>query len=80
MAQTIELRQVDVMKALRSQQFRTRRFLPVLGIFAGGAVHSILPHGSFGVYDTLVRVSITALVAGSTALALGLVFRSPPPT
>ncbi len=68
------------MKVLESQQFRIRRILPVLGIFDGGAVHSILPHGVFGAYDTLVRASITAIVAGSTALVLGFVFRSPPTT
>ena len=66
------------MKALGSQQAGIRRLIPALGIFAGGAVYSILPRGSFGAYDMLVRVVIPAVVAGSAVLVLALVFRSPP--
>lgn len=65
------------MKAQRSAQVGWRQFLPVLGVFAGAAVHSNLPHGVFGVYDTWVRAAITGVVAGVTALVLLLVFRAP---
>lgn len=65
------------MQALGSQQVGLRRVLPVLGIFAGAAVHSSLPQGAFGTYDMLVRAAIIGIVAGTTALVLLLVFRTP---
>jgi hypothetical protein len=47
-----------------------RRFLPALGIFAGGLVNSVLPAGTFGAYDRVVRVAIVGLVAGATAMLI----------
>ena len=44
------------------------RFLPVLSIFAGGFVHSVLPSGAFGAYDVAIRAAVTGAVAGSTYL------------
>lgn len=80
MGVAIEVGRECVMKSQTSQHVGIRRVLPVLGIFVGGAVYSSLPRGAFGAYDTLARVLITAVVAGSTAVVLGLVFRPPPPT
>jgi hypothetical protein len=44
------------------------RFIPVLGIFAGGLVYSVIPHGAFGAYDVASRAAITGAVAGVTCL------------
>jgi membrane associated rhomboid family serine protease len=44
------------------------RFLPVLGIFAGGFVYSVIPHGAFGSYDVAIRAAIAGAVAGVTCL------------
>jgi hypothetical protein len=44
------------------------RFLPALGVLAGGIVHSILPRGAFGGYDVAIRTAITAAVACATYL------------
>ena len=46
------------------------RFIPVLGIFAGGLVYAVLPHGVFGTYDVASRAAFTAAVAGATSLLL----------
>ena len=44
------------------------RFLPMLGIFAGGFVHSVMPRGAFGAYDISIRAAVTGAVAGGTYL------------
>jgi hypothetical protein len=44
------------------------RFLPVLGIFAGGLVYTVLPRGAFGAYDVASRAAVTGAVAGVTCL------------
>ena len=44
------------------------RFLPVLSIFAGGLVYTVLPHGAFGEYDVASRAAITGAAAGVTCL------------
>ena len=49
------------------------RFLPGLGVFAGGFVYGELPHGAFGAHDVAVRVAITGaavFVAGLLIWAL----------
>ena len=46
------------------------RFLPVLGVFAGGLVYVMLPAGMFGTYDVASRGAITGAVAGATCLLL----------
>ena len=46
--------------------------LPVLGIFAGGAVFSIVPHGAFGTHDAFIRAVITGIVAGLTAFFISV--------
>jgi len=48
----------------------SRRFLPALGIFAGGLVHSLLPVGTFGRHDRIVRAAIVGVVSGATALLI----------
>jgi hypothetical protein len=48
----------------------SRRFLPVLGVFAGGLVHSVLPLGAFGTYDVAARVALVGIVAGVTSVML----------
>jgi hypothetical protein len=48
----------------------SRRFLPVLGLFAAGLVYSVLPHGVFGTYDFAVRAAVAGIVAGVTTLLL----------
>lgn len=63
------------MKKYPIGQTGIRRVLPVLGVFAGGMVHSCLPRGHFGTYDMFVRAAITGTVAGITALALLMAFR-----
>jgi len=55
---------------MEDRQYRSGRFLPLLGVFAGGLVYSLLPHGAFGVYDFVVRAAITGAVAGGTFLIL----------
>jgi hypothetical protein len=52
------------------RRHRSGRFLPLLGVFAGGLVYSLLPHGAFGAYDFVVRAAITGTVAGGTFLVL----------
>ena len=42
------------------------RFLPVLGIFAGGLVSSLLPRQAFGKYGFAIRAVVTGAVAGTT--------------
>jgi hypothetical protein len=44
------------------------RLLPVLGIFAGGLVYTVIPRGAFGVYDVAIRATVTGAVAGVTCL------------
>ena len=44
------------------------RFLPVLSIFAGGLVYTVLPHDAFGAYDVASRAAITGAAAGVTCL------------
>ena len=44
------------------------RFLPVLSIFAGGLVYTVLPHDAFGAYDVASRAAVTGAVAGVTCL------------
>ena len=44
------------------------RLLPVLGIFAGGLVYTVIPHGAFGEYDVAIRAAVTGAVAGVTCL------------
>jgi hypothetical protein len=46
------------------------RFLPVLGIFAGGLVYTVLPLGAFGTYDVASRAAIAGAVAGVTCLLI----------
>jgi hypothetical protein len=48
----------------------SRRFPPVLGLFAAGLVHSVLPHGAFGTYDFAARAAVAGTVAGVTTLLL----------
>jgi hypothetical protein len=48
----------------------SRRFLRVLGLFAAGLVHSVLPHGVFGTYDFAARAAVVGTVAGVTILLL----------
>jgi hypothetical protein len=43
---------------------------PVLGIFAGGFAHSVLPLGAFGTYDVAARVAVAGIVAGVTSVLL----------
>ena len=47
-----------------------RRLLPVLCVFAGGLVHSLLPRGAFGTYDIAIRAAITGAAAGLTCVLL----------
>lgn len=44
------------------------RFLPVLSIFAGGLVYTVLPHDAFGAYDVASRAAVTGAVASVTCL------------
>ena len=44
------------------------RFLPVLGIFAGGLVYNVIPRGVFGAYEVASRAAVTGAVAGVTCL------------
>ena len=46
------------------------RFLPVLGVLAGGFAYAVLPSGAFGAYDVAIRAVITGAVAGATAYGL----------
>lgn len=46
------------------------RFLPALGVFAGGFAYALLQTGAFGAYDSAARAAITGTVAGITALLL----------
>jgi hypothetical protein len=55
---------------MEDRRYSSRRFLPLLGVFAGGLVYSLLPHGAFGAYDFVIRAAITGTVAGGTSLAL----------
>jgi hypothetical protein len=55
---------------MEGRRYRSGRFLPLLGVFAGGLVYSLLPHGAFGAYDFVVRAAITGAVAGGTFLVL----------
>ena len=48
----------------------SKRFLPVLGLFAAGLVHSVLPQGAFGTYDVAARAAVVGTVAGVTTLLL----------
>ena len=47
-----------------------RRFLPALGILAGGLVHSLLPVGAFGKHDRVVRAVIVGIVSGATSMLI----------
>jgi hypothetical protein len=53
----------------------SRRFLPVLGLFAAGLVYSVLPHGVFGTYDFLARAGIAGTVAGVTTALWSVLIR-----
>ena len=55
---------------MADRRYRSGRFLPLLGVFAGGLVYSWLPHGAFGAHDFVVRAAITGTVAGGTFLVL----------
>jgi len=55
-----------------SEADMSRRFLPALGIFAGGLVHSLLPVGAFGKYDRVVRPAIVGIVSGATAMLISI--------
>jgi hypothetical protein len=46
------------------------RFLPVLGVFAGGLVYAVLPRGTFGTYDVASRAAVTGAVAAVTSLLI----------
>ena len=46
------------------------RFLPALGVFAGGFAYALLQTGVFGAYDSTARAAITGTVAGVTAQLL----------
>lgn len=54
---------------------RWRLAAPVVGIFAGGAVHASLPRGLFGEYDIPLRAAVTGIVAGVTALSILMIVR-----
>jgi hypothetical protein len=56
----------------RSPDSKTaRRILPPLvGLFGGGFVHSLLPRGAFGVHD----IEIRALIAAGAAIVSSVVF------
>ena len=47
-----------------------RPFLAALGILAGGLVNSLLPVGTFGARDRVVRPVIVGMVAGATVLLI----------
>ena len=47
-----------------------RGLLPLLGVFAGALVHSLLPRGAFGTYDIAIRAAITGAATGATILVL----------
>jgi hypothetical protein len=51
------------------------QFLPLLGLFVGALVYSLLPHGAFGAYDVAVRAAMTGAAAASTSLALFVAFK-----
>ena len=55
---------------MEDQRYRSGRFFLLLGVFAGGLVYSLLPHGAFGANDFVVRAAITGTVAGGTFLVL----------
>jgi hypothetical protein len=50
----------------------SRRFFPVLGLFAAGLLYSVLPHGVFGTYDFAARAAVAGIVAGVTTLLLSV--------
>lgn len=60
------------MQTQTSKYHRFRQTLPVLGIFAGGAVSGIVPHGAFGTYDAFIRAVIIGIVAGLTAFFISV--------
>jgi hypothetical protein len=55
---------------ISGRRISRKRFLPVLGLFAAGLVHSVLPHGVFGTYDFAARAAVVGTVAGVTTLLL----------
>jgi hypothetical protein len=46
------------------------RFLPVLGVFAGGLAYAVLPQGAFGAYDVASRAAVSGIMAGTSSLLL----------
>jgi hypothetical protein len=52
-----------------SRGYRMKWLLPVLSVFAGGLVHSLLPPGAFGAHDVAGRAAVT----GGTTAAVALV-------
>ena len=46
------------------------RFLPMLGIFAGGFAYAVLPQGAFGAYDVASRAAVSGIIAGTTSLLI----------
>ena len=55
---------------MEDRRYRSGRFLPLLGVFAGGLAYSLLPNGAFGAYDFVIRAAIAGTVAGGTCLVL----------
>ena len=53
-----------------------RRFLPILGVFAGGLVNALLPPGLFGAHDFAARAVVTGAVAGVTAVLIFMLIQS----
>lgn len=61
----------------RSPAWRDRvtQSLPLLGLFVGGVVSSVLPRGAFGVHDIAVRAAVTGAAAGMAFLLLAVISR-----
>jgi hypothetical protein len=51
----------------------TGRALPFFALVAAGLVHGLLPQGTFGAQDVVIRAVLTGAAAGVTAFLL-LVF------
>lgn len=66
------------MQTVDSQPIGIRRVLAAFGIFAGAAVHSVLPHAAFGTYDMFVRAAITGVVSGAVAMVILFLVRPRP--
>jgi hypothetical protein len=46
------------------------RLLPALGVFAGGVVYAVVPHGAFGSHDVMARAAVAAAAAAVTCLLI----------